>query len=306
MINTPQQANFQRNKVLFSGDGQDGAATLHAKHPEEFEYYAIAFELLDSRNEREMFLLFPVMPDSINDSEKSINSVQKTAGGVVITNNSTFVPFPIRLSGSFGRKFRLVSGLEDNVKTNFQTDYFGTAVYVPGNSMSNMTVSNRKDDKFSHLVKSGYGLTKLLRKMYRASFKLDDNGGMRKLLYYNLALNEAYVIEPEGLDLYQNREMNMIWSYNLSFQAVAPVNKLSTYYRGRLHYITQQDAINKKANQVTRQIDRILGDQEKLDTVTMVNDKKVDDIMGESRRTNSSNTTNQQTYFNSSSNRLMA
>jgi hypothetical protein len=280
MANTLQEIVTKRNDIIFNTiGGEDGKAQLHALHPEEFEYYALALELLDSNNETEMFLLFPVMPSSITEDERSINNIQKTLGGVVVNNNNTFVPFDIVLNGTFGKKFRLASGLKDTIDSSSQPDYFGTGIYLPGKTLQNITVTNVKNKAFSETIKTGYGLQKILRKMYRASFKLDAVGGSRKLLYYNLALNSSYVVEPLNFNSFMNKDNNMMWQYVLNLKAIAPINRLSSYYKGRLQDITQQNYMNKNANYNGRKIDNILTDQLRSNTVAVVDRAKVNNIL---------------------------
>ena len=90
-----------------------GKSALHALMPDDYEYYLCSFELYDSKMDKKGFLSFVVMPDQITESHSPIQSITKTHSGIVTTFNSTFSPVNITISGTFGKKFRIVSNYKD-------------------------------------------------------------------------------------------------------------------------------------------------------------------------------------------------
>lgn len=258
----------------------NGNANLHALYPEEFEYYAIALELLDSKGNTEMYLAFPVMPNSVNENLVNINNIQKTIGGIIINNTPAFMPFDINISGTFGRKFKFASNLTDNVEN---ADSFGTGYYMDSDlsSAGNEEVSEPKTDVFSQTVKTGYGLTKILKKIYNATSKLDTFNKTRTLILYNLSLNSNYVVEPRSLNLSQSNENNMMWNYNMTVKAVAPVNTQTPAYKASLNKLTSADTINKRINNSGKSITKILQDQITAQVFASVDNTKVGNILKE-------------------------
>ena len=103
----------KRNKLIASA----GRATLHAQFPNDFEYYAMNLELVDSNDTLISSLTFPVMPNNITESHVSNSTQTKTSNGVVSLYDPSFVPFDINISGSFGRKFTIITMVDDTKVT---------------------------------------------------------------------------------------------------------------------------------------------------------------------------------------------
>lgn len=186
-----------------------GRAGLHALAPEEFEYYLCSFELLDSAGNTIAFMNFPVMPNSIVESESKIMDIVKTNKGIVTMFNSSFVPKNISLQGTFGRKFRLLTGVKDILDESKKLSNF-----LNGN------IGFGSDPKI--VVKTGFGMTNLLRKIIKKVTEVDETGMPYVLLFTNYASNVSYVVEINQHSISQSIENNALWFYNLEMTAVAP------------------------------------------------------------------------------------
>lgn len=185
-----------------------GKGALHSLAPDNFEYYMCSLELLDSSGNTKGFMSFAVMPNNIMESKTQIASITKTNKGIVTLFNSTFVPRDISLQGTFGRKFRLLTGMKE-VESVSNIPYFG----------GNLGFNFKGDDV---LIKTGYGLIKMLKNIIDESFKIDDKGNPCILIFNNYALNTHYVVEVMQSSFSQSLENNMIWYYNIEMKAVAP------------------------------------------------------------------------------------
>ena len=139
-----------------------GRAALHSLAPDNFEYYMCSLELLDSSGNTKGFMTFAVMPNNIMETKTQIASITKTNKGILTLFNSTFSPRDISLQGTFGRKIRLLTGMKEAENVS-KIPFFGGNL---GFSLSGSDV----------LIKTGYGLTKMLKSMVDKSFELDDKG----------------------------------------------------------------------------------------------------------------------------------
>lgn len=187
-----------------------GKAALHALAPDNFEYYMCSLELLDSQGNTKGFMTFAVMPNNIMETKAQIASITKTNKGIVSLFNSTFVPRDISIQGTFGRKFRLLLGMKE-VENVSVIPFFG----------GNLGFDFLGGDV---LIKTGYGLTKMLKSMVDSSFKLDDEGNPCILIFNNYALNTHYIVEVLQSSFSQSVENNMLWYYSLEMKAVAPAD----------------------------------------------------------------------------------
>lgn len=88
------------------------------------------------------------------------------------------------------------------------------------------------------LVKTGYGLTKMLQRMVEASTKLDDQGNPCILLFSNYALNTSYVVEVMQDSYSQSVENNMLWYYSLEMKAVAPASAIRNQAESNSKFLT--------------------------------------------------------------------
>lgn len=193
---------------LLGGIQTMGNAAVHAMAPDNFEYYLCSLELLNSVGETKGFLSFVVMPNNITESRSNIATITKTNRGVATLFSSTFVPRDISINGTFGRKLRLLLGMKE-------TENVSAIPFFGGNLGFDMLGGDV-------LVKTGYGLTRMLQKMVAASNELDDKGNPCVLLFNNYALNTHYVVEVMQDNYTQSTENAMIWFYSLEMKAVAP------------------------------------------------------------------------------------
>ncbi len=186
-----------------------GQAALHSLAPDDFEYYLCSLELLDSTGNTKGFMFFTVMPNNITESKIQIASITKTNKGISTLFNSTFVPRDISIQGTFGRKIRLLVGIKEPQNVSKIPFFSGNlGLNVEGDSV----------------IKTGYGLVKMMKSIIDESFKVDKNGNACILIFNNYAFNTHYVVEVMQSAFSQNIENNMLWYYNLEMKAVAPAS----------------------------------------------------------------------------------
>jgi hypothetical protein len=217
---------------------QLGKATLHHLHPDEFEYYAMALELCDSRGEQVAYLLLPVMPDSISISGRPLSTITKTQAGLVRLVNPSYNPEEISLSGSFGRRLRLLvrKGSVDLSNALVRDDALGQ--HIAAGTLQEAWQSAKQGAEagkqivksFSYTARTGYGTCKLLEGMLRAARQPDAYGQPPRLFLYNLAFNYHVLVEEVGFTFTQSMAKNMIWDYQLALRSLAPAEAV----QGRL------------------------------------------------------------------------
>lgn len=181
-----------------------GEIGLHSLFPNDFEYYACSLELRDSFGFPVDMLVFPVMPDSIRESETAVVNIKKSAFGVVSLFNPSFIPFDISISGQFGKKLRVLLG------GGF------LSLGVP------LTKGEYNPPIFNTRIKTGYGVIKVLERIYRTSQGLDSAGLPFKLFFFNLALNSSYLVELKHFEKSMTIQTNRVWQYSLQMKAIAP------------------------------------------------------------------------------------
>jgi hypothetical protein len=185
-----------------------GKAGLNAQFPNEFELYVFAIELVNSNKNTENYFVFPVNPSSISDSSTFIANVQQTFGGVSVTNTDLFVPTDVTINGNFGRSLKF---LMDQDLVNFRA--------------LNFNITDINDRVFSERIKTGYGCYKTLEKIINKSVTLDPYGKPYSLYFYNLALNNSYLVQAMNLTPSMNQSSNMIWEYSLTLKSLLPVER---------------------------------------------------------------------------------
>lgn len=220
-----------------------GKAALHTLAPDNFEYYMCSLELLDSSGNTKGFMTFVVMPNNILENKTQIATITKTNKGVSTLFNSTFVPRDISIQGTFGRKFRLLLGMKE-------TENVSTIPFFGGNMGFSVMDSNV-------LIKTGYGLTKMLKNMVEASNKL-DNGNPCILIFNNYALNTHYVVEVMQDSYSQSIENNMLWYYSLEMKAVAPASAVRNQKEQNSKFLTTvaSGAIAKGIDNILKDVSR--------------------------------------------------
>lgn len=188
-----------------------GESALHMLAPDNFECYQCSLELLDCDKKQIGFISFVVMPNNLSETWHPIQTQTKTKAGLITNFNDSFAPLDITLQGTFGRRFRLVTGLVDpspkkwNGWGNFFNGNMGRAMFG-----------------FETAYKSGYGLTKVLKFILEKSATLDSQGRPYILLYNNYAFNTSYVVDVVSSSFNQSIENNRIWFYEIALKAVAP------------------------------------------------------------------------------------
>lgn len=242
-------------------DNKRGREFLNSMHPREFEYYACAFELVDENGTRVEFFSFPVIPQSIQENKTSLANIKKTFGGIVVTNQSTFVPFDISISGNFGRKMRKVDyesfaevvnvGKPKSQKV-IKPD--GTIEDQISQDLSEVVVTNM----FSTDYKTGYGCTKILETIFQRAQSTDLNRKPLRLFFYNLSLSSNYLVEPISLSISQAREQNMIWQYSMNLKALAPAKYVFSQYTSSLKQLRSYTKKNVRMTQKANIINELL------------------------------------------------
>lgn len=209
--------------------GSIGRAGLSTLYPNDFEYYFMALELVNSQDEVIDYFAFPIIPD-IRKEEPKILSMTQTDGGLTIISSSTvFVSQPITLTGDFGRKLRIL--FKSGGGLSFAALRF-TGVKTKGDLVQNLVTL--KKAAFDPTIKTGFGCIKILQSICDKSDGLDDLGKPFKLYLYNMALGESYWVKVNRLTLNQEKTKNMIWGFSLQLQAIA-----------RLEHVTKKSMLKR-------------------------------------------------------------
>lgn len=227
-----------------------GRGVAHAISPDIIEYYMCSMELLDSSGITQAFLTFPVMPNSIVESETAMATISKTNAGLVTTFNSTFAPKDISISGTFGRKIRLLTGSKE-----MQT----SSTFLNGNISFNRSDNSRSTVA---IVKTGYGVTKMLKSIVDACWSLDLAGKPHVLIFNNYAFNTSYVVEVLQRTFTQSTEMSGIWNYALEMRAVAPASIVKR--TGKKQSLTIRTLKSVSANSLSNSLRKIISNTTKL------------------------------------------
>lgn len=185
-----------------------GKSAVHALAPDDYEYYLCSLELYNTDWERKGFLSFVVMPDQYSESRTPIQTIVKTHNGIVTTYNPSFSPIDINLSGTFGRRFRLLSNFQDPAKNSGGFLNLNLGSFLGGGNIG---------------VKSGYGLSKILHHILECSISGDVTRDNRAffLILNNYSFNTSYVVNVINYSFQQNIGQNMMWYYNLGLRAVS-------------------------------------------------------------------------------------
>jgi hypothetical protein len=238
-----------------------GKAGTNALFPREFEYYLISLELVNSRGFTEDFFTFPVTPNSIKEMTPYLTNIRKTNTGVTVTKTDSFVPRDISISGNFGRQFKTI------VNRNL-VSFTGIALTAVTGGLQGL-VSNFKSQSgaeivssvFNREIKTGFGCLKVLETILRRSQERDPYGLPYRLLFYNPALGNNYIVEPINFSQNQQMENNAIWNYNLDLKAVAPLEQIADLNEFNLIRSLSKDNIlrngGKLANRLVSRIGRL-------------------------------------------------
>lgn len=198
---------------------QIGRPALNARYPKEFELYMCALELIDQEGATLRYFIFPVMPSNIDESQPQITNIKKSLAGITVLSNPTFVPGDISLSGNFGRKFKVLLGVDyTDLISSFSTQ---------GGQLTSSSVIEGASDFFDKRVKTGYGCCKILEEIIAESKAVDEKG-VRRLIFYNPALGNNYLVKPTSLRFSMSQESNMIWNYSLNLKTIASLESLNS------------------------------------------------------------------------------
>ena len=202
---------------------------LHALFPNDFEYYMIAFEIENAIGEVTDRFIMPIMPDSIAYDQRKIVNIQKTAQGVSVLTNNSFVPKQISLEGSFGKWFKVMIGARES----------------GGMTSEGLVIPSKP---FFPNVKTGYGAMKQFERLIDKSVGRGRDGKPNTLIFYNLSFNTQYVVKVMNFNPRMGVDMNMVWKYGLNLQAVAPANTDPGKRVGRTSLLMGFSAINSRIN----------------------------------------------------------
>jgi hypothetical protein len=188
--------------------GNSLRAYLTTMFPSEFEYYLVTLERINRAGTVHEQLIFPVSPQSISESRTSLVNIKKTNNSIVALTNRTFAPTTISLSGTFGKKIRiLLTAEKQNTGAAFQ---FGI-------NLGKEKVPYKRPFKQYGEVHTGFGVTKMLEQMVINSQKYSDS----LLFLYNYISGNHYLVECTDMQFTQSMENNMFWNYSLSFKSLA-------------------------------------------------------------------------------------
>jgi len=218
-----------------------GRSAVSSLYPNDIEYYLCAFELVSSDG-TESYFMFPIQPSSIQKSEPTRTNIKKSLAGVTVLKNSSFIPQELSLKGNFGKRFKIISGLD-------------------GVAFNKSKKNNVKFDvpTLSNSIKTGFGAIKILQKILADSNKFDSVGKPKKLYFYNLGLGESYLVtvSPFGISFSQTEDTNMIWQYNISLTILSPlsvVTGIGSDVMSANRAILSRGAIQKTINAVANDV----------------------------------------------------
>lgn len=207
-----------------------GGQALSSLYPNDFEWYMVALELTDSEDNTIDYLTFPIMPDSISKTEPTRTNIKKSMAGITVLSTPSYAPQEINIKGNFGRQFKILVQPKSNIKINSSDKSTDSGKFhlfdltKKSGSISGIAFSN-----FNLNVKTGYGVIKILQAIASKSVGLDEKGKPFRLYFYNMAFGESYLvaIPPSGVQFFQDLSKNMIWNYNLTMIALAPLEAVS-------------------------------------------------------------------------------
>lgn len=194
--------------------GYSAASILMSSlYPREFEMYMIAFELCDSKGKTLDYFSFPIMPSEMQISEKNATKSQSTFGGVSSVSSSVYIPKMVKISGNFGRNFKIL--YRNKVTVPFIKKVEVERSYGIG--------SPKKELELTNSIKTGYGCIKVLESIINRSVGIDEYGNCNRLYFYNLAFGESFLVKVGNFDFQQTLSTNAIWNYSLDIECVCPI-----------------------------------------------------------------------------------
>ena len=224
-----------------------GNGLLHAIAPDDYEYYMCTLELVTSYGSTAAFMNLPVLPSNITESRTALTNISKTNNVVVSMVNPSFDPVDISIRGTFGRKLRVLIG---------QQPFNGEAeegASIPFFNVGMFTSSNSGGIGGKTIVKTGYGLTKMMQKILVASKKLDPEGKPYRLIFTNHAFNTAYYVEVLQDNYTMDERNNMLWYYSIELRAVSAYTTITDKndFLGQVMNQSLSRSVTKVMGQVT-------------------------------------------------------
>lgn len=207
-----------------------GGQALASLYPNDFEWYMVALELADSNDNTIDYLTFPIMPDSISKTEPTRTNIKKSMAGVTVLSTPSYSPQEINIKGSFGRQFKILINPKPSTKNNAASMSTNAGKYsLLDIKKKDSSISGLAFSSFNMNVKTGYGVMKILQAMISKSVGLDESGKPLRLYFYNMALGESYLVSipPSGVQFSQDLSKNMVWNYNMTMIALAPLEAVS-------------------------------------------------------------------------------
>ena len=235
-----QQAKDRIRGQILDGSITQGKILLNNLYPQEFEYYMMAFEI-EGENGIEDRFIFPVMPSSISIKDTKTTNIRRTNAGTTILSDNSFTHKMISISGSFGRKMRLMFGSFEDTGSK---------------------VSSRNSKlQFDPNVKTGYGLVKRLERIYHKSTELGGQIGKNdnkpyRVYFYNLSYDQRFLVEILEWNANQTQESNMIWNYSMTMRAVSPLDGL--FEQNRVTDFTTISAIGDNVAGLVEGLDNVI------------------------------------------------
>lgn len=207
-------------KQFISKVGVLGKVGLNSLYPNDFELYVFALELVNSKGDTEEYFIFPVNPSNFEESSQSNTTVTKTMSGVVTLSSESFNPVDIMISGTFGRRFKMLIG-GDLID-------FSALSYSTKSGLFSAQKAGQKFKKsiFNSRIKSGYGSCKVLEAIVKKSHALDQYSKPYSLYLYNLALGNNYLAKALNITFKQDMSTNGIWNYTLSLKGLGNLDSI--------------------------------------------------------------------------------
>jgi hypothetical protein len=188
-----------------------GANYLNRKFPNEFEYYFISLELVDSNKDSISYFAFPITPQGMTKNIKTLSSVTKTQNGINVEKTSTFEPVEIKISGNFGRSFLFMVGKDK--------------IYTPALSFKKEREKEREPAEFSSTFKNGFGALKELEKFINKSKTSDKDGKPHVVLLYNPVFGDNLIVEITNFSVSTNAQnSNRMFEYSIDLLGIAPIS----------------------------------------------------------------------------------
>lgn len=232
-----------------------GKATLSALYPNDFEVYLCSLELTDSVGNTIDMITFPVMPDSISKTEMKRTNIKQTAAGITALTSSAYTQSEINLSGNFGKSFKI--SITNPTQSKAGVAWGTISGKYDSSQIGKRSLPTLLTPAFDLTIKTGYGAIRLLRAILDKSNGVDDQGKPFKLLFYNLAFGESHLVlvPPAGVTFYQDMGYNMVWSYDITLIAVAPLEAVKNDVTGSSLVQTLATAlVQKTVNDVARSV----------------------------------------------------